>query len=112
MKILFRSVLTAAMAVAPTTMLWAQNSNPGNTGGGHSPIANPTYPAEQASNPALTTGSRFSVRPDTPAFENPTVPGATGNTIVKGDKSDISLDRRATTLQKTGGTSASDAPGG
>jgi hypothetical protein len=111
MNVIFRSILTAAIAVAPTTMLWAQNSNPGNSGGGNSPIAIPTYHSEEDSNPALTTGSRYSVKPDTPAFENPTVPGATGNTIVKGDRSEISLDRRATVQQKTGG-SASDAPGG
>jgi hypothetical protein len=51
------------------------------------------------------------VTASTPADENPTVPGATGLTIVRGDHSTISGDRRATIEQKTGGTSA-DAPGG
>jgi hypothetical protein len=108
-KVIFRSILTAALAVTPS-VLWAQNSNPGNSGGGNSPIAVPTFGTEQDSNPALTTGSRFSVTATIPAYENPTVAGATGDTIVRGDRSTISLDRRATVQQKTGG-SASDAPG-
>jgi hypothetical protein len=110
MKVIFRTVVAAALSAAPAAAVWAQDSNPGNSGGGHSPVATPTYGSDQASDPALTTGSRFSVRPNTAAYDNPTVPGATGNTIVKGDRSTISLDRRGTVQQKTGG-SASDAPG-
>jgi hypothetical protein len=110
MKVIFRSILTAALAVTPTAMTWAQSSNPGNSGGGHSPVAIPTYGTAEDSNPALTTGSRFSVKETIPGYENPTVPGATGMTIVKGNGSTISLDRRGTIQQKTGGP-GSDAPG-
>jgi hypothetical protein len=110
MNVIYRSILTAAIALAPAGAVWAQESNPGNSGGGHSPVATATYPAEMASDPALTTGSRFSVGKNTPAYDNPTVAGATGNSIVKGNKSTISLDRRGTVQQKTGG-SAADAPG-
>lgn len=110
MKVIFRSVLTAAMFATPAAATWAQNLNPGNSGGGQLPIATPTYGTDQPSDPALTTGSKFSVETNTPANRNPTVPGATGLSIVKGDGSTISQDRRGTIQQKTGG-SASDAPG-
>ncbi|MGD0103737.1 MAG: hypothetical protein ABSC06_06835 [Rhodopila sp.] len=111
MKIAYHSVIAISLFVTPTAALWAQNLNPGNSGGGNAPIATPTYVgADQNFDPALTTGSRFSVKANTPADENPTVPGATGATIVKGDRSTISGDRRGTIEQKTGG-SGSDAPG-
>ena len=110
MKSTFCWALAAALSLTPVVAVWAQDTNPGNSGGGHAPIATPTYGSDQSANPALTTGSRFSVNESTPANENPTVPGATGRTIVKGDRSTISLDRRGTIEQKTGG-SASDAPG-
>ncbi|MEA2742397.1 MAG: hypothetical protein QOG25_768, partial [Acetobacteraceae bacterium] len=80
MKVFFPSILTVALSMTPIAATWAQESNPGNSGGGHAPVATPTYGSEQASDPALTTGSRFSVTATTPAYENPTVPGATGNT--------------------------------
>jgi hypothetical protein len=117
MKVVVRSIVTAALFAAPAAAAWAQNFNPGNEGGGNAPIAVPNYTGDpsagipdESSNPALTTGSRLSVTANTPAYENPTVPGATGSTIVIGNRSTISGDRRATTEQKTGG-SASDAPG-
>jgi hypothetical protein len=110
MQVIFRSVAAAVLSVALTSPVWALDLNPGNSGGGREPIATPTYGADQSPNPALTTGSRFSVEKDTPAYENPTVPGATGETVVKGDRSTISGDRRGTIQQKTGGQ-ASDAPG-
>ncbi len=110
MNIIYRCIAAAALAATPVTATLAQDLNPGNSGGGHAPIATPTYEGQVAPDPALTTGSRFSVTPDTPAAENPTVPGATGMTIVKGNNSTISGDRRATTEQKTGG-SGSDTPG-
>jgi hypothetical protein len=110
MKNVFRSALALALFAAPAASVWAQNLNPGNEGGSAAAVATPTYGSDQGYDPALTTGSRLSVRSDTPADENPTVPGATGLSIVKGDSSTISGDRRATIYQKTGG-SASDAPG-
>jgi hypothetical protein len=110
MKISIRSIVAVALFAAPMTSAWALDYNPGNSGGGQAPIATPTYPSDEAVNPALTTGSRYSVTPNTAADENPTVAGATGDTIVPGDRSTISGDRRATTEQKTGG-SASDSPG-
>ena len=118
MNVLVRSIVTAALFAAPGAAAWAQNFNPGNEGGGNAPVAVPNYIGDrsagipdESSNPALTTGSRLSVTANTPAFENPTVPGATGSTIVIGNNSTISGDRRATVEQKTGG-SAMDAPGG
>lgn len=111
MNIKLCSVIAIALLAGPTAASWAQDPNPGNEGGGHAPIATPEYGADQAVNPALTTGSRFSVTSSTPADENPTVAGATGDTIVRGDRSTISGDRRATIEQKTGGA-GSDAPGG
>jgi hypothetical protein len=99
----------AALIATPLTATLAQNLNPGNSGGGRLPIATPTYETG-VPDPALTTGSRYSVTANTPADENPTVPGATGLNIVKGDRSTISGDRRATIEQKTGGP-GSDAGG-
>ena len=110
MKITFSSAIAIALLAIPTASSWAVDLNPGNSGGGHAPIATPTYETGQQADPALTTGSRYSVTPNTPSDENPTVPGATGDTIVKGDRSTISGHRRGTIEQKTGG-SASDAPG-
>jgi hypothetical protein len=112
MKVTFQAILAAAVLTVPMASAWAVDYNPGNSGGGHEAIGIPSYPVGAgADNPALTTGSRYSVTATTPANENPTVPGATGLTIVRGDHSTISGDRRATISQKTGG-SASDAPGG
>ena len=106
MIVLSRSlVLLASLSIIPTAAVFAQNNNPGNSGGGGrgSEIANPTYPAGQAPDPALTSGRSPHGAANVPADENPTVRGATGDTIVKGDRSTITGDRRATTQQKTGG---------
>ncbi len=114
MTTIHRSILIAALTVVPATVTWAEspNLNPVNSGGGHEAIGYPQEgQADPSSNPALTTGSRYSVTPNTPVAENPTVPGATGRGIVRGDKSTISSTRRATIRQKTGGDSAADAPG-
>ncbi len=110
MNVIYRCLAVTALLAIPATATLAQDLNPGNSGGGHSPIATPTYEGDGAVDPALTTGSRYSVTANTPADENPTVPGATGLTIVKGNNSTSSGDRRATTEQKTGGA-ASDTPG-
>ncbi|HVZ10363.1 hypothetical protein [Rhodopila sp.] len=110
MKIISKALLTAVIAVAPFAVASAQETNPGNTAGGHDPVGYPFYPGAAEQNPALTTGSRYSVTGATTPVENPTVPGATGMMIVRGNHSTISGDRRATVLQKTSG-SASDAPG-
>lgn len=110
MNVIYRCMAIAALVATPVTSTLAQNLNPGNSGGGHLPIATPTYEGDGASDPALTTGSRYSVTPNTPADENPTVPGATGQSIVKGDNSTISGDRRGTIEQKTGGA-GSDTSG-
>ncbi len=103
MNVIYRCIAAAALVAAPMTATLAQDLNPGNSGGGHLPIATPTYGADFGPDPALTTGSRLSVTPNTPAYANPTVPGATGLTIVKGNRSTISGDRRGTIEQKTGG---------
>jgi hypothetical protein len=104
MKILSRSILLfATLSILPSAAALAQyTSNPGNSGGPNVPVATPTYGLEVPPNPALTTGSRYSTGPNVPAYQNPTVRGATGMSIVKGDRSTISGDRRATVEQKTG----------
>jgi hypothetical protein len=109
-KSLVRFMVVASASIAPLTVALAQESNPGNVGGGHDPVGMPTYPGDAVQNPALTTGSRYSVTASTPTDENPTVAGATGLTIVHGDHSTISNDRRATVREKTG-AGAQDAPG-
>jgi hypothetical protein len=91
--------MLATITAIPLTSAFAQNTNPGNTGGAGQ-IATPTYDSGKASNPALTTGAP--PKTNVPAAENPTVGGATGNAIVKGDQSTISGDQRGTTQQKTG----------
>jgi hypothetical protein len=112
MKVTFHAILATALLTAPMASAWAIDYNPGNSGGGNEPLGIPSYPtSDGADNPALTTGSRYSVTPTTQLDENPTVPGATGLTIVRGDHSTISGDRRATAQQKTGAT-AGDSPGG
>jgi hypothetical protein len=103
MNTAFRSAFSLALLIAPATV-WAQSLNPGNAGGGNAPLGVPTYGPEIPDDPALTTGSRFSVKPNTPANMNPTVAGATGGTIVQGDNSTISGDRRATMQQRTDGS--------
>jgi hypothetical protein len=98
------TIFTSASLIAPMTSVWAVDYNPGNSGGGHEVIGVPRYPLGGDQNPALTTGSRDSVTSSTLTVENPTVPGATGEKIVRGDHSTISGDQRATIEQKTGGT--------
>jgi hypothetical protein len=110
MSIMCRCMAIAALVATPLSATLAQNLNPGNSGGGRLPIATPLYEGDSSVDPALTTGSRYSVAPNTPADENPTVPGATGLDVVKGDNSTISGDRRATIEQKTGGA-GSDTSG-
>src|ERR1700760_1289661 len=102
MNITYRCIATAALIAAPLTASLAQDLNPSNIGGGHLPIATPTYDGG-SSDPALTTGSRFSVNANTAPTQNPTVPGATGLDVVPGDGSTISGDRRATIEQKSMG---------
>src|SRR4051812_10456629 len=94
MRAIIKTALIAALSAAPLSVGWAQDPNPGNGGGDHDPVGTAVYPPGLPPNPALTTGSRFSVLPNTPPEENPTVPGATGLTIVRGDHSPISGDRR------------------
>jgi hypothetical protein len=108
MNVIFSSILMTGLVVVSPAVVWAQNLNPGNSGGANAPIATPTYGSDMASNPALTTGSRYSTGANVPAYGNPTVPGATGEGVVIGDRSTISGDRRATIQQKTGG-GATDA---
>ena len=97
-------MLIAAMSLLPAASALAQNNNPGNSGGvTGSAIATPSYSSQpDASDPALTTGVMPKGATKVPADENPTVRGATGDTVVRGDRSTISGDRRATVEQKTG----------
>src|SRR5689334_8839732 len=113
MRAIINATMLTALFAVPLHASWAQTPslNPGNGGGDHDPVGIPVYPPDLPPNPALTTGSRYSVLPNTPPEQNPTVPGATGMTIVRGDHSTISGDRRETVRQKTG-SYAADAPGG
>ena len=103
------SFLLAVLAMSPAAA-WAMNSNPDATTGGHKPAGMPTHPSTTLAHSALAIGNRYSVTPGTPAYRNPTVPGATGITIVPGDRSTISSNWEATILQRTSGTAA-DASG-
>ena len=89
---------TAALAQSPT-------NNPNNAGGAAgSQIGSPSYPAGSNPSPALSGKSPTA---HTGAAGNPHQAGATGKTIVPGDKSTISSDKQATTRQKTGAGNAS-----
>jgi hypothetical protein len=100
----FRLIPLAAVALAFSVAgASAQNNNPGNSAGSNgSLVATPTYPAGEAPDPALSPGRLPKTVTNVPADENPNVPGATGETIVHGDRSTIGGDRRATIEQKSG----------
>ena len=99
------ALLVAIMSVVPVAATLAQNNNPGDNGGTQgSKIARPSYPAGGA-NPALMDRNSTMGR-NVPAAANPTVPGATGHTVVPGNKSTIASDRAGTTEKKTGTTAA------
>jgi len=103
-----RSILLVASLFAVSTAgALAQNNNPGNAGGATgSRIATPDYPPTAGSDPALSPGRLNKGTTGVPAAENPNVAGATGNTVVPGNRSTIGADRRGTTEQKTGQTSS------
>jgi len=95
-------LLAASLLLVSAVGAVAQTNNPGTSGGTRgSQVAIPQYPPGEGSNPALTTG-RLRGATGVPADENPRVPGATGDTIVRGDNSTIRGDRRATIEEKTG----------
>ena len=86
MNIISRSTWFAGLVVlAASTGAFAQSSS---TAGNGSISAPPPYP--RADSAAV------------PREENPRVPGATGETIVPGDRSSIAGDGRATVQQRTG----------
>lgn len=105
--------LAAALSIVSATGAFAQGSNnPGDSGGlAGARIATPTYPPTADSDPALSPGRLDRGTTGVPADENPNVAGATGYSIVPGDRSTIGRDRRATTEQKTTNYS-SDGNGG
>jgi hypothetical protein len=110
MKSISNPIALAAvvLALAATGASAQTTNNPGNSGGlPGSQIAMPEYPAG-FSDPALSPGRRVpaAVASTLPADENPGVAGATGMSIVPGDRSTIAGDRRATIEQKTGGAGA------
>jgi hypothetical protein len=98
-----RSLSLAALAVTlGASIAAAQNNNPGNSGGTPgSRLAEPTYPQGQT-DPALSPGRLPRGTAGVQADRNPNLSGATGNTVVPGDNSTVSADRRGTTQQKTG----------
>ena len=59
----------------------------------------------QASSSNTTNGMPMNSQSGSTAAENPHVKGATGDTIVKGDRSSIAGDKSATSEQKTGDSS-------
>jgi hypothetical protein len=92
-----------------TSIAAAQTNNRDNSAGTpRSRVAMPTYPSGQ-SNPALSPGRLPQGETGVQAEKSPNVPGATGTTVVPGNRSTIGTDRRATNQQKTGQTSSSDA---
>ena len=57
------------------------------------------------------TGDAVNNRPS-PAANNPKTPGATGRSVVPGDKSTIAGNKAATADTKSGGTGAASSGGG
>ncbi len=105
------ALLVAMMSVVPVAATLAQNNNPGDNGGIQgSKIARPSYPGGGA-NPALKDRNSTMGR-NVPTAANPTAPGATGRTVVPGDKSTVGTDRQGTTQTKTGSGSGSGGGGG
>ncbi len=109
-KSFYRIIPLAALSFAfGTSLAVAQTNNPGNSGGTPgSKVAVPTYP-KGYSDPAQSPGRLPRGTSGVQAGQNPNVPGATGSAVVPGDQSTISADRRATTEQKTGGTTSAGA---
>lgn len=108
MNSLSNSIAFAALALAlSATGAAAQDNNPGDSGGIAGPkIAMPTYPPG-ANDPALSPGWLSpKVATSVPRDENPDVPGATGMSIVPGDRSSIASDLPATIQQRFGGFGA------
>jgi hypothetical protein len=106
MNTMLRSVAVAAvLAALPVAGTWAQSAAAGSGS-----LAKPTYPSGQNNDPALT-GQRPSGTASVPASENPHVPGATGSTVVPGDNSTVSSNRRGTVQQKSGTTNTSGGGG-
>jgi hypothetical protein len=110
MNMLSRSLsLATVLSTVVVTGVYAQ-SNDGSSAARVDTIAVPEYPAGY-SNPALLPGGLPPGATNIPVDENPNVAGATGFTIVRGDRSTISGDRAGTIEQRTGSVTASDAPG-
>jgi hypothetical protein len=103
------SLATLVLAVGATGAM-AQSANDAGAPS-RSGIAVPDYPAGY-SDPALSPGRLSQGATNVPSDENPNVAGATGMTIVRGDRSTIGGDRRGTIEQKAGSISSSDSPGG
>jgi hypothetical protein len=107
-------LLIASLCLMPAGSVFAQSNNSHDAGGvPESKVATPTYPPNQASNPALSPCRFPREASNVPAAENPNVSGATGHTVVPGDKSSIGRDRVGTTTEKTGaGTNSSGGSAG
>lgn len=90
-------LLATTVSVIPLVGVLAQNNinNPDNMAGTTgSQVAIPQRPGG-ASNPALTTGTLPKAKEATvPPDKNPNKSGATGHTVVPGNKSSISADRK------------------
>jgi hypothetical protein len=105
MHTFFRSLSMATLLLAvAATGASAQTSN--STGG----LATPDYPAG-FNNPALS-GTLPAGTANIPAAKNPNIAGASGLSVVRGDRSTINGDRLGTIEQKAGSVSSSDASGG
>ena len=112
MNTLSRSLSVAALILSvAATGAYAQSNNPNDSAGSRgSLVATPDYPPGYT-DPAESPGVLQEGATNVPATQNPNVPGATGATIVRGNRSTISSDRQGTIEQKTGADTASDAPG-
>jgi hypothetical protein len=94
------AILAAAIFAAPFTA-FAQSNNPaGNLGSNSSPTA--TAPTANAPGvPLHAADASAATRPPSASAQNPHVPGATGNTVVKGTNSTVAGDSSATATSKT-----------
>jgi hypothetical protein len=93
------TLLAALLMVVPATGALAQGGNPADTSGG-SRVA-----ASGGANHHIALGTntweRGMARGISPLAEDPSVPGATGRTIVPGSHSTIAGDRSASEAQRT-----------
>jgi len=97
-----RTVMLAATILAAPFAAFAQSNNPaGNMGSNSSVTATP--PTANSTAAGMNTGDVKATAKTPGAMErSPSVPGATGNTVVPGSNSTVAGDHAGTANAKTG----------